>query len=198
MEGLVEGHGLEDAAGVAELADRVHRQLGTADVDGDQAELRGQDRPDGRSTRRIITDDHLLQRDRRLPGDLLQHGVGRRRRRVLLIVVDLDDNAAVEGGTVVLFVFGRIVRVPGVGLVGRDQHTAGYGHLKGALLTAARETTKHVLSPAAVGSLGRGRSNLKEKTLQTTQKSPKFHEFSPFYCSLSNCGSFSICRGFWL
>ncbi|GMT19963.1 hypothetical protein PFISCL1PPCAC_11260, partial [Pristionchus fissidentatus] len=159
-EHLVQGLCLKDARRVSELSDRMHRKLRTSDLDRSQSESGREDRANGRSTRRVVADDHFLRGHSGLVGNLLEHRVRRHRRRVALVVIDLHDNSSVEGRSVVLLQLGRVVGMGGVCLVGRDQHRLADGAFKLGSRSAGGQLSEDVLGEGRLCSLSRLRSHL--------------------------------------
>ena len=113
-------HEVARIVGTAQLAGRVHRQLRDADVDRGDAEPGRRHRPDGRSARHVVARDEHLPRHAGALARSLEHCGRLGRRGITLIGVDLDRRAGIDDRAVPGFVTFGVVRMHGVGVVGRD------------------------------------------------------------------------------
>lgn len=93
------------------LADRVHAQLGVAQIQRPYAKLGRQHGTDGRTTWAVVSHDKQLKGNTRLFGDLLQEDDAWRVGGVSLVGVDLNHGALVHFWLVAGLVFAGVVRV---------------------------------------------------------------------------------------
>ena len=123
---VAEGAARWRVGGAAQLAGRVHRELRDADVDGGDAEAGGGERSDRRAARACCCATRTAAPAPRRRGSARSKqrggvGVG----GVALVGVDLDRRAVVDERGVVGIVALGVVRVHGVGVVGRDAARRG-------------------------------------------------------------------------
>ena len=137
------------------FAARVHAEHRRANVHRADAELRGDDRADGRTARQVAADDELLRRVTRLAAQRAHVGGGRTGGRVGLVRVVLDHEAAVEARCVLRIVAIGEVRVERMGHVRADEERTcdrprPRFHLRVGV--PVRDAGEHVTEEASAGA----------------------------------------------
>ena len=132
------------------------------------AGLGGRDRADGRAAGRVVPDDEVLELDASLLGDDLQDRARDDVGRVVLVVVELDDDSAVQRRAVVRLVLFLVVRVQAVRHVRRNLEAVAQqllqrvrlGGLRRALRESAEDALDRVLQEHGVSALEALRTDL--------------------------------------
>ena len=114
-----------DIGHTGHLPDAVHGQLGDPDVDGGHAQAGRRHRTDGGAAGQIVAVQVVLERHVGLDAGRHHLGIADGIGGVALVGVPLDDDPGVDGDGVRRLVPVDVVRVGGVGPVGRDDERAG-------------------------------------------------------------------------